>query len=122
MSVSLKRFAITDGRIYYLDKTSDIDASLEGFNMELRGDFSMEQTELKLSGGIDRINAKMGGIRYLRDAVLHMDLLAAANMVENRYTLKENLISLNGLTLGMEGDVLLLDDGAMDLDLEILLP
>ena len=118
VSVSLKRFVIVGGRIYYSDQSSDIDASLEGFNMELRGDMSMEQTELLISIGVEQLNAKMGGIRYLRDAVFHLDLLAAANMVENRYTLKENLISLNGLALGAEGEVLLLDEGAMALDLK----
>jgi len=118
MTVSLERFAIHGGRIYYLDQTSAIDASLEGLNLELRGDFSMEQTELKLSSGIDRVNVKMGGIRYLRDAVFHLNLLATANMVENRYTLKENLITLNGLSLGAEGEVLLLDEGAMEMDLK----
>ncbi|MDF1574340.1 MAG: AsmA-like C-terminal region-containing protein [Bacteroidales bacterium] len=118
LSVSLKRFAITDGRIYYLDETVDMETSLEGFQMELRGDLSMEQTELIISGGIDRINAKMDGIRYLRDGVFKLDLIVAANLAENRYSLKENLISLNGLTLGVEGDVLLLDDDAMELDLK----
>jgi len=119
MTVSLKRFAIVGGRIYYLDKSSDLDASLEGFNLEMRGDLSAEQTELKISSGIDRINAKMGGIRYLRDAVFNLELLAAANLVENRYTLKENLMTLNGLALGTEGEVLLLEGGAMEMDLKI---
>ena len=119
MTISLKRFAIVGGRIYYADQSSDIHASLEGFNMELRGDLSMDQTELKLSADVDRINAGMGGIPYLRDAVFGLDLLAAANLVENRYTLKENQISLNGLVLGAEGDVLLMDEGAMELDLKI---
>ncbi|MCD4709423.1 MAG: hypothetical protein K8R52_01125, partial [Bacteroidales bacterium] len=91
---------------------------LEGFNLELRGDFSMEQTELKLTTGIDRINAKMGGIRYLRDGLFKLELLAAANMVENRFTLKENLITLNGLSFGAEGEVTLLDEGAMEMDLK----
>ncbi len=118
ITVSLKRFAITGGRIYYLDNSADLDASLEGFNLELRGDLSMEQTELKLSAGIDRINAKMGGIRYLRDGIFNLDLLVAANMAENRFTLKENLITLNGLALGVEGEVVLLDEGAMEMDLK----
>jgi len=118
MSVSLKRFAINGGRIYYVDESSDIDASLEGFNLELRGDLSMEQSELHISAGVEQLNAKVGGIRYLRDAVFSLDMLAAVNMMENRYTLKENLISLNGLALGAEGEVLLLDEGAMDLDLK----
>ena len=118
MMISLKRFAIIDGRIYYQDKSADIDASLEGFNLELAGDFSMEETEIQLSTGIDRLNAKMGGIRYMRDGVFHLDLLAAANMVEQRYTLKENMISLNGLALGVEGEMVMLEEGAMDMDLK----
>jgi len=118
MTVSLNRLAIVEGRVYYVDQSSDIDASLEGLNLELRGDFSAEQTDLKLSGEVEKLNARMGGVRYLRDAEFALDLLAAANMVENRYTLKENLISLNGLTLGAEGEILLLDDGAMDMDMK----
>jgi len=119
MTVSLKHFDITGGRIYYTDQSSEMNASLEGFNLELRGDLSMEQTELQLSADIEQLNVKMGGIRYLRDAVFNLDLLAAANLVENRYTLKENLISLNGLALGVEGDVLLLEEGAMEMDLKV---
>jgi len=117
-TVSLKRFAIVGGRIYYSDQSSDINASLEGLNLELQGDLSMEQTELRISADVEQLNAKMGGVRYLRDAVFHLNLLAAANLVENRYTLKENLISLNGLSLGAEGEVILLDEGAMALDLK----
>lgn len=119
MAVSLKRFLIREGRLYYTDKTSALDASLEGFNLELGGDLSMEQTELELSSGVERLNAKMGGIRYLRDAVLDLELLAAADMVENRYTIIENLISLNGLSLGAEGEVLMLDGGAMEMNLRL---
>lgn len=119
MSVSLHRLAILDGRIYYVDQSTGVDASLEGFNLELRGNLSMEETELKLSSGIDRLNAKVGGIRYLRDAVLDLELIAAANMAEKRYTLKENLLSLNGLRLGAEGEVVLLDEGALGMDLKL---
>ena len=117
MSVSLKRLAILDGRIYYIDKEAGVDASLEGFSLELRGDFSMEETQVQLSAGIEAINARMGGIRYMKDGSFEIELLAAANMVENRYTLENNLITINGLSLGAEGDVTLMDEGAMDLDL-----
>ena len=119
LSVSLRRLAIMGGRIYYDDQISGVEASLEGFDLELRGNLSLEGAEIKLSSGVDRLNARVGGIRYLKDAVLDLDLTAAANLAENRYVLKENLINLNGLTLGTEGTVLLLDDGAMDMDLRI---
>ncbi|MCK5067816.1 MAG: AsmA family protein [Bacteroidales bacterium] len=117
MTLSLKRFAILDGRIYYLDQNSAIDASLEGFNLELQGNFSMDETQMQLSAGIEKINARMGGVRYMKDGNFDMQIEAAANMVENRYTLEKNLISLNGLTLGAEGEVTLMDEGAMAMDL-----
>jgi len=117
LGVFLKRLTILDGRIYYLDEQGGVDASLEGFALELRGDFSMEQTEVQLSLAIEKINARMGGIRYMKDGQFDLDVVAAANMLESRYTLEKNLISLNGLTLGAEGDVILMEDGAMALDL-----
>ena len=39
--------------------------------------------------------------------------------MENRYTLEKNLISLNGLELGAEGDVLLEEGGNMVMDLTL---
>lgn len=119
LSVSLRQLSIKEGRIYYLDQITGLDVSLEGFDLELQGDLSTEETELTLSSQAKRINAKMGGIRYLKDAVLDLELDAAANLVENRYTLKENLLTLNGLTLGAEGEIRLLDEGAMEMDLKI---
>ena len=119
MGVSLKRVAIRQGRIYYSDQASSMDASLEGLNLELKGDLSAAQSEIYLSTGVDRMNLKMGGIRYLRDAVLQLELQAAADLVENWYTLEKNLISLNGLELGAEGDVLLEEGGNMVMDLTL---
>jgi len=118
MKVSLKRLAILDGRIYYADEEASLDASLEGFDLELRGNFSTDQSRMHLSAGIDRINAKMGGIRYLKDGEFEMEVLADANMLENTYTLEESLISINGLSLGAEGQVVLQEDGAMEMDLQ----
>jgi hypothetical protein len=119
MSVSLKRLAIREGRIYYADRSSGIEASLEGFDLQLRGDLSMEETQLRVSSGTKKVNVKMAGIPYLKDAILDLDLVAAANLLENRYVLEENLLSLNGLHLGAEGAVTLLENGAMDMDIHL---
>ena len=117
MGVSLKRFAIRSGRIFYNDAVMGVDASMEDFNLELAGDFSMEETQLELDVDVNLINARFGGIRYMRDGSFGLDLVAAANMVENRYSMLENEIRLNGLVLGTEGEVVMLDDGGMDMDL-----
>ncbi len=36
----------------------------------------------------------------MRDGTFGLDLVAAANMVENRYSMLENEIRINGLVLG----------------------
>ncbi len=117
LGVSLKRFAIRDGRIYYNDAVMDAEASLEGFSLELKGDFSMEETELELDVDVHRLNAKYGGIRYMRDGSFGLELTAAANLVENTYSMLDNKIRLNGLVLGIEGEVDMMDDGGMGMDL-----
>ncbi len=118
LTVSLQRFAIVDGRVSYTDAAMDVEAELSDVDMELRGDFSMEETELELVLNLQGINAKYGGIRYMKDGNLGLDLITAANMVENRYTLKKNEINLNGLVLGAEGEVTVLENGALDMDLQ----
>ncbi|MEN8227178.1 MAG: AsmA family protein [Bacteroidota bacterium] len=118
MTISLQRFAITNGRVFYTDAALGVEAALSEVDMELRGDFSMEQTDLGLMMSIQGINTKYGGIRYMKDGNFQLDLIAAANMAENSYTLKKNEINLNGLVLGAEGEVAVLESGAMDLDLK----
>lgn len=117
MGVSLKRFAIKEGRIYYRDAVIGAEVSMEEFNLELAGDFSLEETELDLEVGINGINARYGGVRYMKEGTFGLDLTAAANMVENTYSMLENEIRLNGLVLGIEGVVAMMEDGGMDMDL-----
>ncbi len=117
MGLTLQRFAISEGRVYYKDESTDVDVSMEGFNLELTGDFSMDQTEATLKLMIGRINAKYGGIRYMKDGSFGLDMVAAANMIDNVYTLRKNQITLNGLVLGAEGVVALMEDGGMEMDL-----
>ena len=119
MSLSLQRFLIKEGRILYKDQSQDVVASMEGFNMKLSGDFSSDLTELLVEMTVSKINAKYGGIRYLKNGTLGLDLVAAANLAENTYTLQKNEITYNGLVLGAEGVISMLDEGAMDFDLRI---
>lgn len=117
MNVSLEKFAIKNGRIYYHDAEMGAKAAMEDFSMALSGDFSTEETELELKVNVSGIDALYDGIRYVKHGEFRLDLLAAANLVENRYTILENEIELNELVLGTEGEVLLLEDGGMDLDI-----
>ena len=117
MKVSLKRLAIRDGKVLYRDETLGAEAALGDLDLELKGDFSMDRTDLDLAVGMAGIDAVYSGIRYMRGGELALDLVAAADLVNHRYTLQQNELRLNGLILGAEGRVVLLDGGAMELDL-----
>jgi vacuolar-type H+-ATPase subunit H len=117
IAVSLKKFAISKGRISYRDAAMGAEAAIQDFNLELAGDFSLDETELDLGLDIRGVDATYGGIRYLHNATLGMDLAAAAEMVEERYSMLENEIRINGLVLGIEGVVDMMEDGGMDMDL-----
>ncbi len=117
LNVSLEKVSIKNGRIHYHDAEMGARAAMEDFNMALSGDFSTEETELELKVKVSGIDAFYDGIRYVKHGEFRLDLLAAANLVENRYTILENEIELNKLVLGTEGEVLLLEDGGMDLDI-----
>ena len=113
MGVSLKMFAIRDGQISYDDQSADITAFIDNFNMEVTGDLSMEETDLEIAMVVQGIDASSGGIRYMRNGNLGMDMLAGADMVNSIYTLKETEIRLNGLVLGAEGTVAMPADGSI---------
>lgn len=113
MKVSLKRFAIQHGRIKYSDEVMGVAAEMEDFNFEMKGDLSLDQTELELMVAIDGIQAKYEGVRYMRNGKFGLDIVAAADMVNSIYTLKKNEIRINGLVLGAEGTVAMPADGAI---------
>ena len=86
MSIALQNLIIHKGRIFYEDQASRTWATLEDFNLKLSGDFSKDLTQLDLRADVSKLNASQGGIRYLKDSQLAVDLLAEANMLENKYT------------------------------------
>ena len=102
LNISLERFAVMNGRVTYNDAASDLSASMDDLNLEVSGDFGMEQTDMELNMSISGIRASSGGIGYMRDGTIEMDLTAAADLVNNLYTLKNNEIRINGLVLGAE--------------------
>jgi hypothetical protein len=117
MGISLKRFAISDGIITYSDAPGGLYASINDLDMEVRGDFALEQTDVELMLSFAGIDAVVGGIRYMKQGTVVLDIVAAADLVNNMYTLKKNEIHINDLVLGADGNVKMFDDGSMETDL-----
>ncbi|MEZ5072594.1 MAG: AsmA family protein [Bacteroidales bacterium] len=115
--VRLKKFLIEGGRVQYADRAGDVEASLDGVDFRLSGDLSLEETRLDLGLSVGAIQASLGGISYMKDGELAVDVLLDAFLNEGRYVLAKNEMRLNDLRLGLTGEVILAEDGAMDMDL-----
>ncbi|MBN2480793.1 MAG: AsmA family protein [Bacteroidales bacterium] len=115
--VALKLLEISNGRIAYTDDSSRIEASLDNFNFTMKGDLSKDFTTLAISSSTEFVNVVMGGIRYLRDAGLDLDIELDADLVNLLFTLRDNSIALNDLVLRFDGTVAMPNEEDVAIDL-----
>lgn len=115
--ILLKSFKISGADIYYTDNQSKMNASLEDFNFELKGDFSQQYSTLLIESNTNKLNFVMSGIRYLRDVALNIDINVDANLVDNIFVLQENSFGLNDFTLVVDGKVEMPADADMAIDM-----
>jgi hypothetical protein len=116
-NIALKSFEISGARISYNDLKENMNASLENFNFELKGDLSQKFSSILIHSNTEKLNFFMGGIRYLRDVVLNIDINVDANLDDNVYVLKENSFALNDFVLTIDGKLEMPDSSDMSLDM-----
>ncbi|MBN1159255.1 MAG: hypothetical protein JXA61_07725 [Bacteroidales bacterium] len=115
--VSLKLLEISNGRIAYTDDSSRMEVSLDNFNFTMKGDLSKDFTTLDVNSSIEFVNVVMGGIRYLRDAGLDLDIELDADLKNSIFTLRDNSIALNDLNLRFDGKVAMSGEEDVAIDL-----
>lgn len=113
---SLKKFEIRDAHIVYNDESSNMEASLDNMDLFLKGDFTASTTDAQLTSTIEKLNFIMDGMKYLKDVKCEVNTGFGANMDKMLFTLKENEVKMNGLVMGVEGNIEMpADDINMDL-------
>lgn len=115
--ILLKSFIISNAQIIYDDQQSDMKASLNNFNFELKGDFSQQYSTLLINSNTEKLNFFMDGIRYMRDVALNIDINVDANLVDNIFVLQENSFALNDLILKVDGQLNMPEDADMSMDM-----
>ena len=118
LNIELKRFAILNADIMYDDQSTGMMASLSNFNFELKGDFSKDFSGLEINSQTDAVNFVMDNMSYVKNATLDIVINIAADLLNSQFTLKENEISINALTLGIDGVFSMPEDMPMDFDLK----
>jgi hypothetical protein len=102
-AMKLKELKIKDAYIVYDDRQGDMYSKLEGFNYELKGDFTQDNFVLSNLLDIAKATYKMSGVNYLSDVHTRLKMDLDMDMPNMKFTFKENEFSLNDLALGFDG-------------------
>lgn len=116
-SMKLKELKISDSYIVYDDRQGNMYSKLEGFNYTLSGDFTQDNFVMQNLLEIARTTYNMDGVGYLTNAKTSFKAEIDMDMPKSKYTFKENELSVNDLTMGFDGYVLMPDTN-IDMDLK----
>lgn len=105
LGVKLKRLAIQEANLAYLDDRNGLNARTNGLNLTLKGDLSLDRSILDLALLIDRLYFAQNGIVYAPNLEFQFDAQVDADLANSHYTLKDNSLRINDLQLLFEGSV-----------------
>jgi hypothetical protein len=116
--MSLKKYAINQGKIIYDDKSNGFYLRLDSLNHTGTGDFTADVFDLNTHSTAKAMTVGYGGINYLYNVKTAIDAILNINMKESKYTFKDNNIDLNDLNLNLDGFVAMPGD---DIDMNLKL-
>lgn len=116
--IKLQRFIVKNLNIVYDDRQSNMFADVKDFNALCSGDLGSEQTTLNLEAEIKALTYKMDGIPFLSNANIATRMNVDADLVNYRFTLKDNEFRLNAICTTIDGWVAMLEQG-MNMDLKL---
>lgn len=120
--IKLEKYAIYDGHILYDDRPLDMRAELEGLNHSGSGEFTADLFDLTMKTHIEGLSLQYGGMQYLRRAQTDWTTTLSADMKNMKFTLKDNDLKVNDLSLILNGWVQLPNDADVLMDLNFGTP
>jgi hypothetical protein len=114
---NLKKFEIAHAFIKYQDDTAKMSAEIDDFNFLLSGDFSAKTTDMDIKTSIESVDFVMQGIRYLKKTKFGFVAKLGADLENAMYTIKDNEIKLNELSLSLAGALKMPGD-TIDVDMK----
>ncbi len=119
LSVQLRSFELTDGRVLFDNTRSGVLLSLEGLRHTLSGDFSRDSLVASTTTHADRATLEFAGTPYLPGVEVDFDADLSVDLAEGRVALRDNELRLNELLVRFAGEVAREgEDLALDLTFE----
>lgn len=116
MSIKLKDFEISNGWVTFDNRQSGLLARVRGYRQSLSGDFSSQVTDVQTRIQADTVTVSMGGVPYLNQVRLSLNVDARADLGKKLYTIKTTELKLNELGLNVAGAV---ESGPKNLGLDL---
>ena len=120
--LSLKKVSISNTDIYYDDFSSKMNVALQNLNLDLSGDMTADETQIKTGFTIESLSCIMDKIPYLSKAKVKADMDINADLKNMKFTLADNNIQINEIKANIDGWVAMLEDESMDMDLKLNAP
>ncbi|MFT4533380.1 MAG: hypothetical protein ACJA1A_001770 [Saprospiraceae bacterium] len=109
-SIQLDEYEITDGELVYDDRLGGTYVELIDLDHKGKGEFTQDVFDIITTSKIASLTAKSGGITYLDKAIGGLDLTINADMVNSKFTIKDNALVINALRINTEGFIQLEGD------------
>jgi AsmA-like C-terminal region/AsmA family len=120
-NIELESYNIINGRIAFIDQTSNMLVAVNNLNHEGNGDFSQDDFVLDTETEIDELTFEMDGIKYLNKVKTSLGMSLGMNIPNMIFTLKENELSINNLSLNFDGSIAMPEED-IDIDLKFKSP
>jgi hypothetical protein len=102
-SLKLKTFQIKNADITYKDDESNLNAVIENFTHQLKGEINNSEYAFNMQNTIEKLSFTMSGIKYLNKVNTKFNADITANMDDMKFTFAKNELYLNALMLGFDG-------------------
>ncbi|MBK8563960.1 MAG: AsmA family protein [Saprospiraceae bacterium] len=119
--IQLQEYAINGGNITYDDRQGGTYVKLTGLDHSGEGDFTQDVFDLDTKTEIAEMTAESGGIGYLKKAKVKLDAGFNIDMPNSKYTLRENDLRINDLSIKADGWVAMPGED-IDMDLKFSAP
>lgn len=116
--IQLKKLNIDNLTLIYDDRQAGMYAEVINLDASCSGDLGSERTTIKLDSETPSVTFRMGGVPFLSKASIGAEMDIDADLAANKFTLKENTLSLNAIRATIDGWVALTESG-MDMDIKL---
>jgi hypothetical protein len=120
--MTLQKYEINNGYIYYKDETGDMSAEITGLNHSGSGDFTEDIFTLSTETDADAASFTYASIPYLLNTKTGIDADIQIDNSTSTYTFKTDDIALNNLKLSADGSFQLVNDSTYKMDINFKSP